>query len=38
MEGLKHDIALRLVKVSNAVLATLPFSVAWFFYYAGRTW
>ena len=38
MEGIKHDITLRLVKVLDAVLVTVPFAAAWLFYYAGRTW
>ena len=38
MEGIKHDVTLRLVKVSDAVLITVPFALVWFFYYAERTW
>ena len=38
MEGIKHDVTLRLVKVLDAVLITVPFATAWLFYYAGRTW
>jgi len=38
MEGIKHDVTLRLVKVLDAVLITVPFAMAWLFYYAGRTW
>lgn len=38
MEGIKHDITLRFVKVLDAVLITVPFATVWLFYYAGRTW
>ena len=38
MESIKHDIILRLVKVLDAVLVTVPFAMAWLFYYAERTW
>ncbi len=38
MEGIKHDVTLRLVKVADAVLITVPFAVVWLFYYAERTW
>ena len=38
MEGIKHDIILRLVKVLDAVLVTVPFALVWLFYYAERTW
>ena len=38
MEGIKHDITLRLVKILDAVLVTVPFAMAWLFYYAGRIW
>ena len=38
MGGIKHDIALRLVKMLGAVLVTIPFAMVWLLYYAGRTW
>ena len=38
MEGIKHDVILRLVKVLDAVLITFPFALVWLFYYAERTW
>ena len=38
MEGIKHDVTLRLVKVLDAVLVTVPFATAWLLYYAERTW
>ena len=38
MEGIKHDVTLRLVKVLDAVLITIPFALVWLFYYAERTW
>ena len=38
MEGIKHDIILRLVKVLDAVLITVPFALVWLCYYAERTW
>lgn len=33
----KHDLLLRLVKVTNVVLMTVPFAMAWMWYYAERT-
>lgn len=38
MEGIKHDITLRLVKILDAVLITVPFALIWLCYYAERTW
>ena len=38
MEAIKHDIALRMAKMLDIVLMTVPFALAWLFYYAGRTW
>lgn len=36
MSNFKHDFALRMVKVLNAVLITIPFAASWFGYYANR--
>ena len=36
MTKLKHDMALRLVKLLDACMITLPFSAGWYLYYAGR--
>lgn len=33
----KHDGLLRLVKISNVFLMTIPFAMAWMWYYAERT-
>ncbi len=33
----KHDGLLRLVKISNVFLMTIPFAMAWMWYYADRT-
>ncbi|MBD5554815.1 MAG: sugar transferase [Roseburia sp.] len=33
-----HDVTLKLIKMLNAVLITLPFAVCWMTYYANRTW
>lgn len=38
MEGIKHDITLRLVKMLDVVLITVPFALIWLCYYAERTW
>ena len=38
MEAIKHDIALRMAKMLDIVLMTVPFALAWLFYYADRTW
>lgn len=37
MDRLKHDILLRLVKILNVILITLPFAVCWVNYYAPKT-
>ena len=37
MTKLKHDIFLRLVKMLDACLVTLPFLGCWYWYYASRT-
>lgn len=37
MSNLRHDLALRIVKVLNAILLTIPFAGCWFLYYASRT-
>lgn len=33
-----HDVTLKLIKMLNAVLITLPFAVCWLGYYSERTW
>lgn len=37
MEKWKHDLSLRLIKLLNVALMTLPFFVCWEWYYAQRT-
>ena len=34
--SLYHDVGLRLLKLSNVILVTLPFAGCWFFYYSQR--
>ena len=34
----KHDGLLRMVKVLNVVMMTVPFAIAWMNYYSSRTW
>ena len=34
----KHDGLLRMVKVLNVVMMTIPFAIAWMGYYSSRTW
>lgn len=36
MDKFKHDLLLRIVKTTDAVLITVPFAVCWFLYYASR--
>ena len=36
MKKATHDLLLRTVKSLNAILMTLPFAAAWFFYYGDR--
>ncbi len=38
MSTLRHDVVLRVVKLFNVVLLTLPFAACWFYYYLGRTY
>lgn len=38
MKKLKHDLGLRLVKLLNVILMTLPFAACWFCYYAQRVY
>lgn len=33
---MKHDIALRIVKLFNVILITIPFALCWYGYYAAR--
>lgn len=33
-----HNVILRLIKIWNVILLTIPFGVCWELYYAGRTW
>ena len=37
MSTFKHDIVLRIVKLFNVLLLTLPFAGSWFHYYLDRT-
>ena len=34
MTRFRHDLILRLVKIMNAVLVTIPFALCWYLYYA----
>ena len=36
MSKFKHDLLLRIVKVADAVMVTLPFVLCWYLYYADR--
>lgn len=36
MTKFKHDIVLRLIKILDAVLLTVPFALCWYLYYAER--
>lgn len=36
MKTWKHDFALRLMKLFNVVLISVPFALCWYGYYAGR--
>lgn len=36
MSKFKHDLLLRIVKVADAVMVTLPFALCWYLYYADR--
>lgn len=36
MSKFKHDLLLRIVKVADAVLITIPFAMCWLLYYASR--
>lgn len=36
MSKFKHDLLLRIVKMADAVLITIPFAVCWYMYYAER--
>lgn len=38
MKNLKHDLGLRLVKLLNIALMTVPFTLCWYLYYAERTY
>lgn len=38
MAHVKHDLTLRLIKMLNVILITIPFALAWLEYYAERTW
>ncbi len=37
MEKLKHSLLLRMVKLINLVMITIPFAICWVHYYAPRT-
>ena len=32
----KHDVLLRVVKIANVILITIPFALSWFLYYSER--
>ena len=36
MTKFKHDVLIRLVRLIDAVLITVPFAICWFGYYAER--
>ena len=36
MTKFQHDLALRVVKILNAVMVTIPFALCWYLYYANR--
>ena len=38
MTKFKHDLMLRIVKVLDAVLITIPFALCWYLYYAKRVY
>lgn len=37
MTKIRHDVMLRLVKVLDVVMITLPFAACWVWYYAAKT-
>lgn len=37
MSKFKHDLLLRLIKLVDAVLMTIPFALCWYLYYSDRT-
>lgn len=38
MTKFKHDLLLRIVKIADAVLITIPFAACWLLYYASRVY
>ena len=36
MERFKHDLALKIVKILDAILLTIPFALCWLLYYGER--
>ena len=34
MTRIKHDLILRIIKIMDAVLMTVPFALCWYLYYA----
>lgn len=36
MSKFKHDLLLRLIKLVDAVLMTIPFALCWYLYYSDR--
>lgn len=36
MSKFKHNLMLKIVKILDAVLVTIPFAMCWYLYYAGR--
>lgn len=36
MTRFRHDLILRMIKLLDAVLVTIPFAMCWYLYYAKR--
>src|SRR5699024_3920622 len=36
MSKFKHDLLLRIIKMLNAAMVTIPFALCWYLYYAER--
>lgn len=37
MKDWKHDLSLRVVKILDLILITIPFAICWYYYYANHT-
>ena len=37
MKDWKHDLSLRVVKILDLILITVPFAICWYYYYANHT-